>query len=345
MKPSFDPNGPGIPGSFFGLPYSLKEASLVIISVPWDVTVSYHEGTSKGPEAIKEASLQVDLFLNDIHEAWTSGIHGPEIPGSIIESNSENRELARSYLQRLKSRDNDQNEPELFLSKINKATEELTVWVQKESSGYLNDGKKVCILGGDHSTPLGLMQALGENETFGILQIDAHADLRKAYEGFLHSHASIMYNALQIEGVKQLVQVGIRDLCQEEADLIHSDPRIHTFFYQQLLEKMDTGRTWQGLCTEIIDHLPEKVYISFDIDGLDPSLCPNTGTPVPGGLQFFQAVYLIKHLVHSGRKIIGFDLCEVCPGKDNDWDANVGARILYYLASWMGVSQGWLAEK
>jgi agmatinase len=96
---------------------------------------------------------------------------------------------------------------------------------------------------------------------------------------------------------------------------------------------------------EIIESLPEKVYISFDIDGLDPRFCPHTGTPVPGGLDFHEAVELIKAVALTGRKIIGFDLNEVAPGPNDDWDANVGARLLWQLSLWTGVSQGLLTYR
>ena len=99
------------------------------------------------------------------------------------------------------------------------------------------------------------------------------------------------------------------------------------------------GRTWDSICREMIQELPDKVYISFDIDGLDPKLCPNTGTPVPGGFSFQQAMYLIRKVVESGREIIGFDLCEVAPGDEGDWDANVGARVLYRLNNFMNLSR------
>jgi agmatinase len=197
----------------------------------------------------------------------------------------------------------------------------------------LNQNKLVALLGGDHSTPLGLMQALSEKySSFGILHIDAHADLREAYEGFEFSHASIMYNAIKLPQVTRLVQVGIRDYCVAENQLIKSDARITTFFDREIKQSQFEGVTWSVTCDKIIEALPERVYLSFDIDGLDPKLCPHTGTPVPGGLEFEQSIYLIEKLVHSGRTIIGFDLNEVAPGND-EWDANVGARLLYRLSN------------
>jgi agmatinase len=203
----------------------------------------------------------------------------------------------------------------------------------------MGKNKLVGLVGGDHSVPLGYLEALGEkHNNFGILQIDAHHDLRKSYEGFHFSHASIFFNALKINSVSKLVQVGIRDYCDEEVEIVQNEPgRITVFYDQQIKENQFNGLTWKEQCDSIIQELPDEVYISFDIDGLDPKLCPGTGTPVPGGLDFFEINFLLKKLVESGRKIIGFDVCEV---GQHVWDANVGARILYKLCNWMGRSHG-----
>jgi agmatinase len=145
---------------------------------------------------------------------------------------------------------------------------------------------------------------------------------------------------LKLPAVGRLVQVGIRDYCDEELAVVkNAMGRVVTYFDYAIKDKLFEGTTWSSLCDEIIQHLPKDVYISFDIDGLNPKLCPATGTPVPGGFEFEQVMFLIKKVVKSGRRIIGFDLCEVSPGND-DWDANVGARLLYNLINWTGVSQG-----
>jgi agmatinase len=193
----------------------------------------------------------------------------------------------------------------------------------------------VALLGGDHSTPLGFYKAIGEKfGEFGILQIDAHCDLREGYEGFVYSHASIMYNALnEVPNLKKLVQIGIRDYSQVEADFIEqTGDRIVTYFDRDIRTRQYEGETFKQITEEIIRHLPDKVYISFDIDGLDPKLCPNTGTPVQGGFETEQVFYLFNKLRQSGKQIIGFDLCEVS-WSESGWDANVGARILFKLCN------------
>ena len=203
--------------------------------------------------------------------------------------------------------------------------------LKKRSAKAINDGQKVGVVGGEHSVPLGLIDALADKHaSFGILQMDAHADLRKGYEGFAQSHASIMYNALQHKSVASLVQVGVRDISQGEIDFIDADKRITSFFDWDLKSRQFEGALWSDQCKDIVSSLPQKVYISFDIDCLKPHLCPNTGTPVPGGLEFEEAIYLLFEVVKSGRDIIGFDLCEVAPG-NTKVDAIVGGRILWNL--------------
>jgi agmatinase len=215
---------------------------------------------------------------------------------------------------------------------VNNASDSLNSWVANETARLVNDGKIVGIVGGEHSVPLGYMQTLATKYAdYGILQIDAHADLRDAYEGFTCSHASIMFNALKIPQISKLVQVGIRDYCTQEAELINSEPdRIKLYSDPYIKNALYNGKHWREVCDEIVADLPENIYISYDIDGLQPWLCPNTGTPVPGGFQVEEITYLIERAIDAGKKIIGFDLCEVAPGED-EWDGNVGSRVLYKL--------------
>ncbi|WP_276373624.1 agmatinase family protein [Chryseolinea sp. H1M3-3] len=341
---SFDPNGPGVAGNLFGLPFTEEHAEIVILPLPWEITVSYGTGTSAGPQAILKASSQVDLYVKDIPDAWKLGVSMLPIAAELATESKKLRELASMHIARLeKGEAFDPSDP--LLKTMNDASENLNIYVKSTTQKYLKAGKLIGLVGGEHSVPLGFFRALSETyERFGILQIDAHADLRKAYEGFTYSHASIMYNALKLPAIGRIVQVGVRDYCEEESNVMQrAMGRVVTYFDEDIKEKLYGGRTWDALCDEIIGQLPKYVYISFDIDGLDPKLCPCTGTPVPGGLEFYQAMHLIKKLVESKRKIIGFDLCEVSPGRD-DWDANVGARVLYQLCNWCAVSQGKLSK-
>lgn len=338
----FNPNSYASKGNnLFSLPFDENESDIIILPVPWEVTVSYKPGTAKAPDAIMQASMQVDLFDADVSDAWKRGIYMLPVSQEIKKKSKRMRDAAATIIEELYEGKEVAKDKKLSrqLKEVNKAGEELKQWVSEKTLHLLNQNKLVGLLGGDHSTPLGYMEALSKLHTeFGILQIDAHCDLRDSYEGFTFSHASIMFNALKIQQVKKLVQVGTRDYCEDEVNVIqHSNGRIKTFFDSQMKRDQYNGETWKSICERIVTELPQKVYISFDIDGLDPKLCPNTGTPVAGGLEFEQAVYLISNVVESGRKIIGFDLNEVSPGKD-EWDANVGARMLYKLCNLMGKS-------
>lgn len=340
---NFDSNGPGLKDKLFGLPFTPENAQLVIVPVPWEVTVSYRTGTALGPKAILDASSQIDLFHREIKDVWKLGVAMLPISEKIYEENLILRSLAESHIRALES-GNQTDANQLITEKVNEASENLNIYFKSVCQQLLKEGKIVGVLGGDHSTPLGLLRALAERyDRFGVLQIDAHADLRKSYEGFLYSHGSIMFNVLKLPGVSKLVQVGIRDFCEEEFQVMQrAGKRVSTFFNSDIKAASYKGKTWAATCDEIIKELPQFVYVSFDIDGLDPKLCPHTGTPVPGGFELEQISYLLKMIVKSGKKIIGFDLCEVAPGSD-DWDANVGARALWELCNWTGVSHGRLS--
>lgn len=340
---NFDPNAVGNTTlGIYSLPFTVDEAEVVVLPVPWDVTVSYGAGTSAGPQAIFDASFQVDLYEPSIPEAWKLGIAMAPIPTQLVAKSEELRPVAVEYIDALQEgRSEEEEELKALAEKVNRASRELNEWVKGESLKVLRQGKLVALVGGEHSTPLGLLQALSEEGgPYSILQIDAHCDLRKAYEGFEFSHASIMYNALKIDGIERLVQVGIRDLCEEEAHYIRtSEGRVITHLDRDLKRQNYSGKSWHEICDSIVSGLSSRVYLSFDIDGLDPKMCPNTGTPVPGGLEFEQAIYLVERVIESGRTIIALDLNEVSPGED-EWDANVGARLLYRLINLMAKSNG-----
>lgn len=330
---AFDADGVGVAnGQYFGLPFTYAESQLVLFPVPWEVTVSYRAGTAKGPKAMLEASTQIDLYDNDNPNGWHAGIFTMKEKPSLYKRNNELRKKAATYIKGLEQGKN--MELSSIPEEINGACEIMNTYVYEQGKKILSDNKMPALVGGDHSTPLGLMRALGEaHGGFGILQIDAHADLRDAYEGFTYSHASIMFNALQIDHVKKLVQVGIRDYCHAELQVMdNSNRRVVTYFNDEIKRAGYSGMTWADITSRIVEELPQKVYISFDIDGLDQVYCPDTGTPVPGGLEFEQAVHLIHEVVNSGRTIIGFDLVEVAPG-ENEWNAIVGARMLYKMCN------------
>lgn len=330
---NFDPNAPSATNStVFGLPFDENNAELLLLSIPWEVSVSYGQGTARAIYNIYEASKQVDLFDLDSGQAWKKGIYLLPTEEQILSKSDFFRSLTEAHIQSLYDGE-EVNEDRL--NDINVAMDETRQWVYDTTMTLLKKGKKIGLIGGDHSTPLGYMQALAEiHGSYGILQIDAHCDLRKAFEGIELSHASIMYNALEkIPSIEKLVQVGIRDYCEEEYQyLTQNAERINCYFDNQIQQAIFEGGTWREIVDKIINDLPQKIYISFDIDGLDPKLCPNTGTPVPGGFELSQIDYLLHRILAAGKTIIGFDLSEVGNG-DTDWDANVGARVLWKLCN------------
>lgn len=335
----FDPDGAGDPrGSLFGLPFTEAESNLVLLPVPWEVTTSYGRGTAQGPAAIRAASPQLDLFdpglaALGVSQPWQWGIH------MRAEDPWVQRLDARAGAQALLVIEaggvlGDDAELRAALEQVNAASVQLDEWVQGQVVGLLDAGKVVGVVGGDHSVALGSIEAHARRwPGLGVLQIDAHADLRVAYEGFERSHASVMGNVLDRTDVAALVQVGIRDLSAAEHARSQAEPRCTTLLEVDMRRRVLDGVAFSQICRELVQALPQHVYISVDIDGLDPSLCPSTGTPVPGGLSFAEAEALLLAVARSGRTVVGFDLVEVAPsGREGDeWDANVGARVLYKL--------------
>ena len=359
----FDAGGVGVPnGRYFGMPFENSECPVVLISVPWDATVSYSEGTSDGPEAMIDASVQVDLYDEFIADSDTLKIGTDETMIDIKDNPEDESELmaAADYIKLLnmtarpKAKQvidalaaGEEADAEL-IAEVNQTSGAVNYLVEQICSSYYKMGKIPGVVGGEHSVSYGAVKAAVASlngAELGVLQFDAHADLRVAYEGFEHSHASVMYNIIStIPEVSKLCQVGLRDFCRQEHNLIRTNPKIKAFTDAEIAARLSGTDNWNNICNDIIESLPENVYISFDIDGLDPSLCPNTGTPVAGGLSFQQALILLR-LVAKKRNIVGFDLCEVAPAASaasaeneevaesvNEWDANVGARLLHKLS-------------
>lgn len=337
MSPSFDPNAPARADSgLFGLSCPLDEAGVHVLPVPFDATTSYRDGTARGPEAILPASHQVDLYDVFVGRPWREGIALRPTDPRFADWNEEARRLATEVRA---ARDEGQD-PFAFhdsLRRVNAIGSEVNAYVHGATAKALDAGALPVVLGGDHAVPFGAIHAIASHSPgFGILHFDAHADLRHAYEGFEWSHASIMHNVLErVDGVKRIVQVGVRDLCDEEAARIEADPRVRTLFDEEWSRARAGSEPLVEVVRRTITQLPEEVYVSFDVDGLDPSLCPNTGTPVPGGLTWHDAMLWLRELAASGRRVVGLDLVEVAPGAteegEDSWDAIVGARLLYKL--------------
>jgi agmatinase len=323
-----DENGLGTDG-IFGLPFNQEESELILIPVPWEVTVSYKSGAASGPQAIRNASDQLDLYDALFPNGWQYGIYYSQEVFNLDAIKL--RQSASQFIDAL-TNGYDLEPFKGILAEINSASELLNQWVYEQSKKYIQEGKLVGLIGGDHSTPYGYIKYLSERfPGFGILHLDAHADLRPQYEGFHYSHASIFHNVVnQLEGLGKLVQVGIRDMSNGEVELANNHPKIEMITDFAIKSELFKGKTWDSICDEILSKLPQFIYISFDIDVLEQYLAPGTGTPVPGGLTLDHITYLFSKIIDSNKKVIGFDLNEVA-FDNNEWNGNVGARALYKL--------------
>ena len=333
----FNPNG-AIPdnGNYFGIPLSPDEAALVLISAPWDVTTAVRVGSSYAPDAIIEASRRVDFFEPMAPYSWRKGIATASIDYTMQDTS---HHLRADAVRVTKVHDDlgssafDHLVYERSLRRVNEASAIVNDNIYAQSKHWLDKGKIVGLVGGDHSVAYGHIRAVAERYgKIGVLHIDSKCNLRIAHQGFEYSHASVMYNVLRdIRAVDSLVAVGVRAFSPEEWERAQSDSRVKLFTGQSIWSRQFEGVTWSTIVDEIIAELPENVYISLDVDGLTVECSPNTGSLVAGGLRLPEVVYLMGRIVDSGRKIVGFDLTEVVPNMEDKIDAMIAARMLYNM--------------
>ena len=338
METHFDPDRAARPGSgIFGLSCPSTEAAIHVIAAPYDATSSYGVGAAQGPEAVLRASRQVELHDPAIGDPWRRGLYYLPDDGTLAGYNEEARPLAREVFDGGGAGE----APELLhaLARVNELSARMNDVVYHRTSTVINEGRTPILLGGDHSVSFGAVRAACEHYAgLGLLHFDAHADLRPAYEGFTWSHASILHNLTkELGGLGPTLQVGLRDLGHAEYEEIEAHPdRLRAVFDSEWSRARLEGRDLAAFVRDALAFLPEQVWITFDIDGLEPALCPHTGTPVPGGLTWAEAMLWLEELRASGRQVVGCDLVEVSPGPalsgGDSWDAIVGARLLYRLA-------------
>jgi len=281
-------DGAGMAGSFLGLPpaYSAYNSSrIVILPVPFDQTSSYKKGSDRGPAALIEASRHLELYdIETDAEIYKLGLH----TAAPVEAQHSAQMLEQTYAR---------------------------------VTSYLREGKFVVSLGGEHSITLASASAHAEAfSPIGILQLDAHADLREAYEGNRFSHACVMARILELPQVQSVVAVGIRSMSRGEKK---RQAGVRTFFSHEIL-----GGEWYK---QVVDALPERVYMTIDLDVFDPALMPSTGTPEPGGLTWQQIMKLIKE-VCATRTLVGFDVVELCPSAETSPDF-LAAKLVYRTLS------------
>lgn len=275
-------NYAGIPDQYA----KLENAKIVLIPVPYDGTSTWQKGADKGPEAFLDASENMELYdIETDSEVYKEGIY---LTDAVTENSS----------------------PEAMVETIHATTKK-----------YINKNKFVTLFGGEHSISIGTIRAF--NECFNnltVLHIDAHADLRKEYEGSSCNHACAVYEASQ---TTNLVQVGIRSMDISEKTSMNMDK---VFFAHD----MAVNEYWMD---EVIDQLTGNVFITFDLDAIDPSLLPSTGTPEPGGLFYYETLEFLKR-VFTERNVVGFDIVELCPNENEKSSDFLAAKLYYKMLSY-----------
>lgn len=280
--------------NFGGIPpaYSAYDSSpIVILPVPFDKTSTWIKGADRGPDAILEASANMELYdIETDSEVYLKGIHTAE---PVLEKAS----------------------PEALVSQVYHTVQKL-----------LQDDKFVVTLGGEHSVSIGAVQAFSEKiPHICVLQIDAHTDLRQEYEGSRYSHACVM---ARIREWCPIVQVGIRSMDVTEKSYVASD---RIFFAKDI-----GGHA--GWLDDVIEKLDYHVYVTIDLDGFDPSILPATGTPEPGGLSYYDVIRLMRKLIIR-KKLVGFDVVELCPIQDNRASDFLASKLIYQILSYQFMDQ------
>jgi agmatinase len=268
--------------------YSAYESSpIVILPVPFDATSTWIKGADKGPEAILEASANMELYdIDTDSEVYLKGIHTAD---PVIEKAS---------------------------------PEALARQVRNTVVKFLEDGKFVVTLGGEHSVTIGAVQAFAEQiPGLSVLQIDAHTDLRQEYEGSRFNHACVM---ARVREMCPIVQVGIRSMDVVERPYLAKD---RIFFAKDIV---GGHSSW---IDEVIEKLNYHVYVTIDLDGFDPSIMPATGTPEPGGLDYYDVINLMRKLIVE-KKLVGFDVVELCPAQNNKAPDFLASKLIYQLLSY-----------
>ena len=265
----------------------LESAAYVLLGVPYDGTSTFVKGADKGPQAILNASDSLELYdIQYDKETYKAGIYTDHY-------------------------EYDFSTPEAMVQSV-----------YGRVSHFLDKGKRVAMVGGEHSVSVGAIRAMSERyPNLTVLQFDAHADLRDEYHGSPYNHACVMRRAQEYARV---VQVGIRNVCEEEQ--CHIVPE-NIFYAHDIV-----GRT--GWESAVLERLTDEVYITFDLDGFDPSILPATGTPLPGGLQWYPTLNLLEQ-VFRAKRVVGFDVVELCPQEGNVVSDVLASTLVYKMMGMM----------
>lgn len=275
---------------------SYENSKYVIQSVPYEHTSSYLAGSEKGPQAIIDASHYVEFYDEELDQET----------------------FRKGGLCTLEAID--------FGGKVDADAVQL---IEEKTSELLNDGKFVISLGAEHTVTYGFVQAYAKKyPNLSILQIDAHSDLREAYQGNPYSHASVMARVHDM-GLT-ICQAGIRAQCIEESELIKSSPNIHTVYAHQV-------RRNPNWINELVSKLGDNVYITIDADGLDPAIMPGVGTAEPNGLFWEETMQLLSETCKN-KKVVGFDIVECAPIEGSILSEFTLAKLLYRLLGYISLS-------
>ncbi len=288
--------------SFLGLPEELRPASgpkVGILPVPYDLTTSYQPGARRGPIAILEASTHLETYDEELE--WD--------PSAFLR------------LETLAPMVPDTSGPEATMGRIYRVACEV-----------LKTHDFLVGLGGEHSVSYPLVKAVKERHPHvGVLQLDAHADLRESFEGSPYNHACVMHRILEL-GLP-IVQVGIRSLTAEEHDLIKAG-KVTTIFAPEAVQQ-----PVQEFLPRVLAALPEEVYVTVDLDAFDPAIMPATGTPEPGGLSWYRALEILREVAKS-KRIVGFDVVELAPFPGLVAPDFLAAKLVYKLLAYSFFSWG-----
>ena len=312
--------GPGREGSLFGLPPCPDPAAVVILA-PLEATVSYGGGTAGGPGAALRASSQLDLYDEAGGDGWQRGVGLSPADPPYAEWNERAARLLSDVRRATAA---SQASPIVLADQVDALVREAVEHVQSQVAAVLDSGRIPAVLGGEHTVALAGVKAASRARPVSVLQIDAHADLRPDYEGLKLSHACVARRILEESGA-DIVQVAVRDRCRAEAAFAAASARVRTFSDADLNRSRRRGEPFGRVAARIVESLGPSVWITLDVDGLEPGLCPGTGTPVPGGLSWWEFDTLLCALADSGKRVVGLDICEIGPG---EWDGNVAARAL-----------------
>ena len=266
--------------------YDYTDSRIIIIPVPYDETSTWMKGADKGPDAILDASVNLEFF--DVETGTEAHLAGINTIHPILEKETPDKLVNAVY---------------------------------DSASSVLSDNKFPVIIGGNHTVTIGAVRAFSAHfNNLSVLQLDAHADLRQEYEGSKYNHACVMARTAELVPA---VQVGIRSMSVEE---LKSADRTRIFYSHELYYD-------KSLYSKALDKLSDNVYITIDLDVFDPSIMPSTGTPEPGGPEYYELIHFLREVINN-RNVVGFDVVELCPTASNKSPDFIAAKIIYQLLSY-----------